>query len=252
MNNLLKIREEMEKRKVVKSENGKKEENDQGELDDLFQSILDAAENSENRNDNQNSVKSEQKPEIKISANVVKLTKSVTVSVKPDKELRVKRFESNKIKNIFRFSFGAKRLARTGGHLSCARGFNYGSKTQKSRDVWPYPAPKPSFHVWWKYILSNCGDVYTLAYLFSTLVRLLKWDLVNERPSYVEGDKLLWTEKSDEEHIHYELKSKRFIPGSGNLRVEYEIKQEIVQIESDEGNIYNFQGNVKIYRSPRK
>ena len=68
----------------------------------------------------------------------------------------------------------------------------------------------------WKYKLSLCTDVSQLALLFSGFVRLLKWDLVTEVPSYIQGDKLSWTANSfnDEEQIkQYEIKNKRFIPG---------------------------------------
>ena len=35
---------------------------------------------------------------------------------------------------------------------------------------------------------------------------MLKWDLVVERPPFVDGDKLIWTDTSDDENITYEIK----------------------------------------------
>ena len=67
-----------------------------------------------------------------------------------------------------------------------------------------------------------------LAILFSCFVRLLKWDLITETPNFVEGDKLSWKEQADEETMFFEIKNKRFIPGSGNLRFVM-IFQEIVE-----------------------
>ena len=271
---LLALREDMENRRVQQekrdeAERVKKEKaeaaakGEKDDLDDILNSVLHAAENFEQRTEAEKIAKSSPVPshpvvdrnghgdtttpatpaavavvdkeQLEKTAEKVKLKKSIAVSVHPTHTLRVKKFISARAtSNIFRFSFGKKRLSRCGGLIAAARGFNYISKSHKSRDVWPYPAPKPLFHIWWKYRLSQCADVFTLAHLFSTFVRLLKWDLVNERPAFVDGDKLVWTEKSDEEHSHFEIKSRRFIPGSGQLRLEYEMKQEIVPIESDE------------------
>ena len=72
------------------------------------------------------------------------------------------------------------------------------------------------------------------ALLVSAFVRMLKWDLVNEAPTTVQPDKLSWTEGHEEELKHYEIKRKRYIPGSANLRLEYELKQESVPNESTE------------------
>ena len=71
--------------------------------------------------------------------------------------LRVKSFKSNGKSNIFRQSFGVKRMARQAGQIR-ARGFNYTSKSVRQREVWPYPGPKASFHVMWKYKLSLCEE----------------------------------------------------------------------------------------------
>ena len=35
---------------------------------------------------------------------------------------------------------------------------------------------------------------------------MLKWDLVVDRPPFVDGDKLIWTDTSDDENITYEIK----------------------------------------------
>ena len=71
--------------------------------------------------------------------------------------LRVKSFKSNGKSNIFRQSFGVKRMARQAGQMR-AKGFNYTSKSVRQREVWPYPGPKASFHVMWKYKLSLCEE----------------------------------------------------------------------------------------------
>ena len=68
------------------------------------------------------------------------------------------------------------------------------------------------------------------ALLFSTFIRMLKWDIVKEVPACVQPDRLTWTEGNEEEMMHFEIKNKRFIPGSANLRVEYEMKQEVFKI----------------------
>ena len=240
----LAAREMMEKARIEKEETEKsneektKKETENQELDDILESVLSAAKSCEEANEkdkkgDDGKVNGEPKV-IAATAKAVKLERVSVKAEKRDEKVRIKKFVSRGTSNIFRFSFGARRLARTGGVVAAARGFNYLSKSHKSREVWPYPAPKPFFHVWWKYRLSQCQDVFSLAHLFSTLVRLLKWDLVNERPPFVEGHKLDWTEKSDEEHSHFEIKRQRFIPGSGRLRQEYEMKMETIPIESDE------------------
>ena len=35
---------------------------------------------------------------------------------------------------------------------------------------------------------------------------MLKWDLVVERPPFVDGDKLTWTDTSEDENVTYEIK----------------------------------------------
>ena len=124
----------------------------------------------------------------------------------------------------------------------------YFLKSHRSNEVWPYPAPKPAYHVIWKYRLAECDDVYTLAHLLSIFIRMLKWDLVVERPPFVDGDKLIWTDTSDDENITYEIKvisvlsakiygfikNKRFLAGSARLRMEYELKQTIQPADSEE------------------
>lgn len=49
--------------------------------------------------------------------------------------LKVKSFKSN----IFRQSFGVKKIARQAGQRAYARGFNYTSKSVRQKEVWPYP-----------------------------------------------------------------------------------------------------------------
>ena len=135
----------------------------QSELDNLFDEVMEAAEQSErNQEKAETGVKSEPNPEKKNSVNeTAKIAKIKPESPKKNNitQLRVKKFVSNGKPNIFRYNYGIKRMARTAGVRTNARGYNYTSKSIRQKEVWPYPAPKASFHVWWKYKLSLCEDI---------------------------------------------------------------------------------------------
>ena len=112
-----------------------------------IKSVLDAAVDSEKNNDAEKNglpVQPQIKNEVPSdTSKVFKLQKVKSIYTKPSEELFVKKFSSNGKLNIFRYSFGKRKMARTGGTKMNARGFNYTSKSQiKSKDVWPYPAPK--------------------------------------------------------------------------------------------------------------
>ena len=100
--------------------------------------------------------------------------------------IRVKSFKSNGKSNIFRQSFGVKRMARQAGQIR-ARGFNYTSKSVRQREVWPYPGPKASFHVMWKYKLSLCEERNLIVCLkaLSHLWKVLP--LISQPISYLHG-----------------------------------------------------------------
>lgn len=118
--------------------------------------MLDAAVDSEKNNDAEKNgllVKYEAKPEVPSdSSKVFKLQKVKSIYTKQSEELFTKKFHSNGQLNIFRYTFGKRKMARTGGTKPFARGFNYTSKSQiKSKDVWPYPAPKVGSPLFYAY-----------------------------------------------------------------------------------------------------
>jgi len=246
------IKEETEKKRRLEAE-VKEEEKKQTEkdMDDILSSVLETAaaeseritdEITPRKADNGDDVKTEavadeqemQKEPEEPTAQPVKLKKRVVTQIPEITSVKVKKFVSRGVYSLFRYSYGRKHMARTGGCLPCAKGFNYNAKSHRSNEVWPYPAPKPAYHVIWKYRLAECDDVYTLAHLLSIFIRMLKWDLVVERPPFVDGDKLIWTDTSDDENITYEIKNKRYLAGSARLRMEYEVKQTIQPADSEE------------------
>ena len=136
------------------------------DLDNLFDEVMEAAEQSErNQEKAETGVKSEpNKPEKNPNESVNETAKIAKIKPESEKknnitQLRVKKFVSNGKPNIFRYNYGIKRMARTAGVRTNARGYNYTSKSIRQKEVWPYPAPKASFHVWWKYKLSLCEDI---------------------------------------------------------------------------------------------
>ncbi|CAG5114179.1 Oidioi.mRNA.OKI2018_I69.chr2.g8245.t4.cds [Oikopleura dioica] len=247
-----KAKEEAEKKAKeeadIKEEEKKQTEKD---MDDILSSVLEtAAAESEKLSEkatprkveNGEEIKQEpeDKPDIKPSepeeatAQPVKLKKRVITQIPELTSISVKKFTSRGVFSLFRYSYGVKHMARTGGCVPCAKGFNYNAKSHRSNEVWPYPAPKPAYHIIWKYRLAECDDIYTLAHLLSIFIRMLKWDLVVERPPFVDGDKLTWTDTSEDENITYEIKNKRYLAGSARLRMEYEVKQTILPADSEE------------------
>ena len=111
-----------------------KDEPMKNDMDDIFDSVLNTAAEESERN-TEKAAKGEE-----VLADTAKVYR-ICSDQKPKviSTLKVKSFKSNGKSNIFRQSFGVKKMARQAGQRANARGFNYTSKSVRQKEVWPYP-----------------------------------------------------------------------------------------------------------------
>ena len=66
-----------------------------------------------------------------------------------------------------------KKLARRGGIREVPY-FNYNAKP--ALDIWPYPSPRPTFGITWRYRLQTVKSLAGVSLMLRLLWACLKWD----------------------------------------------------------------------------
>uniref|UniRef100_A0A8C5F9H7 Bromodomain PHD finger transcription factor n=1 Tax=Gadus morhua TaxID=8049 RepID=A0A8C5F9H7_GADMO len=114
-----------------------------------------------------------------------------------------------------------KVLARRGG-LREVSIFNYNAKP--AQDIWPYPSPRPTFGITWRYRLQTVRSLAGLSLMLRLLWACLRWDDMAVKPSSAVGTTR--TETSDTEITTTEIIKRRDV-GPYGIRSEYCIRKII-------------------------
>uniref|UniRef100_A0A3Q2XQB1 Bromodomain PHD finger transcription factor n=1 Tax=Hippocampus comes TaxID=109280 RepID=A0A3Q2XQB1_HIPCM len=77
-----------------------------------------------------------------------------------------------------------KRLARRGGFKEVPI-FNYNAKP--ALDIWPYPSPRPTFGITWRYRLQTMRSLAGVSLMLRLLWACLRWDDMAVKPSVAVG-----------------------------------------------------------------
>uniref|UniRef100_A0A4X2L843 Bromodomain PHD finger transcription factor n=1 Tax=Vombatus ursinus TaxID=29139 RepID=A0A4X2L843_VOMUR len=117
-----------------------------------------------------------------------------------------------------------KKLARKGGirEVPC---FNYNAKP--ALDIWPYPSPRPTFGITWRYRLQTVKSLAGVSLMLRLLWASLRWDdMAAKTPP---GGGTTRTETSDTEITTTEIIKRRDV-GPYGIRSEYCIRKIICPI----------------------
>ncbi|KAK3575101.1 hypothetical protein QTP86_020698 [Hemibagrus guttatus] len=114
-----------------------------------------------------------------------------------------------------------KKLARKGGFREVSV-FNYNAKP--AADFWPYPSPRPTFGVTWRYRLQNVNSLAGVSLMLRLLWACLRWDDMAIKPSSNAGTTR--TETSETEITTTEIIKRRDV-GPYGIRSEYCIRKII-------------------------
>uniref|UniRef100_G3Q3M1 Bromodomain PHD finger transcription factor n=1 Tax=Gasterosteus aculeatus TaxID=69293 RepID=G3Q3M1_GASAC len=114
-----------------------------------------------------------------------------------------------------------KVLARRGGFREVSI-FSYNSKP--ALDIWPYPSPRPTFGITWRYRLQTVKSLAGVSLMLRLLWACLRWDDMAVKPSAAVGT--IRTETSDTEITTTEIIKRRDV-GFHGIRSEYCIRKII-------------------------
>ncbi|XP_019939674.2 nucleosome-remodeling factor subunit BPTF isoform X3 [Paralichthys olivaceus] len=114
-----------------------------------------------------------------------------------------------------------KVLARRGGFREVPV-FSYNAKP--ALDIWPYPSPRPTFGITWRYRLQTVKSLAGVSLMLRLLWASLRWDDMAVKPSAAIGTTR--TETSDTEITTTEIIKRRDV-GPYGLRSEYCIRKII-------------------------
>ncbi|XP_055083556.1 nucleosome-remodeling factor subunit BPTF-like isoform X3 [Periophthalmus magnuspinnatus] len=125
-------------------------------------------------------------------------------------------------KSIFVLPFDdLKVLARRGGFREVQL-FSYNAKP--APDIWPYPSPRPTFGITWRYRLQTVRSMAGVSLMLRLLWASLRWDDMAVKPSAAVGTTR--TEQSDTEITTTEIIKRRDV-GPYGIRSEYCIRKII-------------------------
>ncbi|XP_074486723.1 nucleosome-remodeling factor subunit BPTF-like isoform X2 [Sebastes fasciatus] len=122
-----------------------------------------------------------------------------------------------------------KVLARRGGFREVSI-FSYNAKP--ALDIWPYPSPRPTFGITWRYRLQTVKSLAGVSLMLRLLWAALRWDDMAVKPSAAVGttrtalSPLIATETSDTEITTTEIIKRRDV-GPYGIRSEYCIRKII-------------------------
>uniref|UniRef100_A0A668A4H6 Bromodomain PHD finger transcription factor n=1 Tax=Myripristis murdjan TaxID=586833 RepID=A0A668A4H6_9TELE len=114
-----------------------------------------------------------------------------------------------------------KVLARRGGIREVSI-FSYNAKP--ALDIWPYPSPRPTFGITWRYRLQTVRSLAGVSLMLRLLWACLRWDDMAVKPSAAVGTTR--TETSDTEITTTEIIKRRDV-GPYGIRSEYCIRKII-------------------------
>ncbi|XP_053530358.1 nucleosome-remodeling factor subunit BPTF isoform X4 [Ictalurus punctatus] len=114
-----------------------------------------------------------------------------------------------------------KKLARRAG-IREVPVFNYNAKP--AVDIWPYPSPRPTFGITWRYRLQTVRSLAGVSLMLRLLWACLRWDDMSVKPSAAVGTTR--TETSDTEITTTEIIKRRDV-GPYGIRSEYCIRKII-------------------------
>ncbi|XP_030637750.1 nucleosome-remodeling factor subunit BPTF-like [Chanos chanos] len=114
-----------------------------------------------------------------------------------------------------------KKLARRGGIREVPI-FSYNAKP--ALDIWPYPSPRPTFGITWRYRLQTVKTLAGVSLMLRLLWACLRWDDMAVKPSSAAGTTR--TETSDTEITTTEIIKRRDV-GPYGIRSEYCIRKII-------------------------
>uniref|UniRef100_A0AAY4CNH3 Bromodomain PHD finger transcription factor n=1 Tax=Denticeps clupeoides TaxID=299321 RepID=A0AAY4CNH3_9TELE len=117
-----------------------------------------------------------------------------------------------------------KKLARRGGIWEVLT-FNYNAKP--ATDIWPYPSPRPTFGITWRYRLQTVRSLAGVSLMLRLLWSCLRWDDMAVKPSPAVGTTR--TETSETEITTTEIIKRRDV-GPYGIRSEYCIRKIICPI----------------------
>ncbi|XP_060724657.1 nucleosome-remodeling factor subunit BPTF-like isoform X2 [Tachysurus vachellii] len=133
------------------------------------------------------------------------------------------KFETNSSKKSIFILPGEelKKLARKGGFREVSV-FNYNAKP--APEFWPYPSPRPTFGITWRYRLQNVNSLAGVSLMLRLLWACLRWDDMAIKPSSNAGTTR--TETSETDITTTEIIKRRDV-GSRGIRSEYCIRKII-------------------------
>ncbi|XP_075701789.1 nucleosome-remodeling factor subunit BPTF isoform X2 [Rhinoderma darwinii] len=117
-----------------------------------------------------------------------------------------------------------KKLSRRGGirEVPC---FSYNAKPV--HDIWPYPSPRPTFGITWRYRLQTVKSLASVSLMLRLLWASLRWD--DMAAKHPPGGGITRTESSETEIITTEIIKRRDV-GPHGIRSEYCIRKIICPI----------------------
>ncbi|KAJ8399676.1 hypothetical protein AAFF_G00407810 [Aldrovandia affinis] len=121
-----------------------------------------------------------------------------------------------------------RKLARRGG-IREVPVFSYGAKP--ALDIWPYPSPRPTFGITWRYRLQTVKSLAGMSLMLRLLWACLRWDDMAVKPSSTGGTTRTGerTETSETEITTTEIIKRRDV-GPYGIRSEYCIRKIICPI----------------------
>ncbi|XP_055753765.1 nucleosome-remodeling factor subunit BPTF-like isoform X6 [Salvelinus fontinalis] len=117
-----------------------------------------------------------------------------------------------------------KKLARRGGIREVPI-FNYNAKP--AMDIWPYPSPRPTFGITWRYRLQTVKSLAGVSLMLRLLWACLRWDDMAVKPSPAVGTTR--TESSETAITTTEIIKRRDV-GPHGIRSEYCIRKIICPV----------------------
>ncbi|XP_075207616.1 LOW QUALITY PROTEIN: nucleosome-remodeling factor subunit BPTF [Anomaloglossus baeobatrachus] len=117
-----------------------------------------------------------------------------------------------------------KKLSRRGG-IREVPFFSYNAKPVQ--DIWPYPSPRPTFGITWRYRLQTVKSLAGVSLMLRLLWASLRWDDMIAKPP--PGGGMTRTESSETEIITTEIIKRRDV-GPYAIRAEYCVRKIICPI----------------------
>ncbi|KAM4691162.1 nucleosome-remodeling factor subunit BPTF [Rhinophrynus dorsalis] len=117
-----------------------------------------------------------------------------------------------------------KKISRKGG-IREVPGFNYNAKPVQ--DIWPYPSPRPTFGITWRYRLQTVKSLAGVSLMLRLLWASLRWDDMASKPP--PGGGITRTETSETEITTTEIIKRRDV-GPYGIRSEYCVRKIICPI----------------------